>query len=65
MPEPLPGRHHPNELDRLLKRMRMKYLNQIAQKCHKLPNTEFKLVIEEFQEMYKILGQIEQEVNHI
>ncbi len=42
--------------------MRMKYLNQIAQKCHKLPNTEFKQVIEEFQAIHSILSQIEQEV---
>jgi hypothetical protein len=62
LPEAQPNRHHPNELDRFLKKMRLKYMHQIAHKCNKLPNTEFKLVIEEFQNIFAILSQIEQEV---
>lgn len=40
----------------------MKYLKQIVSKCDKLPNMEFKSVLEELQEMYDILDQIQKEV---
>ena len=61
MPEPQVGQHHPNELDKLLRKTRLKYLNQIAQKCSKLPTAEFKQVIEELEAIQLMLSQLQQE----
>lgn len=63
MPEPLAGKHIPNELDRLLRKMRTKNLKEIAEKCEKLPNMEFKAVLQELETFYKILDQLEEDVN--
>lgn len=63
LPEPTLGKHHPNELDRLLLQMRKKYMKLIINKCEKLPNMEFKSVLEELEGFYNILLQLEQEVN--
>jgi hypothetical protein len=62
LPEPIPGKHHPNDLDRLLRQTRVKYLKQIVNKCEKLPNMEFKYVLEELESFYDILSHVEQEV---
>ena len=62
MPEPIAGKHHPNELDKLLKKTRINTMKHLAQKCDKLPNMEFKAVIEELKVFYDILLNIEQEV---
>ena len=65
MPEPLAGKHIPNELDRLLRKMRTKNLKEIVEKCEKLPNMEFKAVLQELETFYKILDQLEEDVNLI
>ena len=62
LPEPVIGKHHPNELDRLLLQMRKKCLKHINQKCDKLPSMEFKAVLKEFESFYHTLVQLEQEV---
>lgn len=40
----------------------MKYLKQIVNKCEKLPNMEFKSVLEELENFSDILDQILKEV---
>lgn len=63
LPEPISGKHHPNELDKLFKKLREKCLNQIVDKCERLPHMEFDKVIEEIAKIYDLLDQIEHEVN--
>ena len=63
LPEPIIGKHHPNELDRQLLLMRKKYMKQINQKCEKLPSMEFKAVLKEFETFSSVLNQLEQEVS--
>jgi hypothetical protein len=62
LPQPIPGRHHPNELDRLLYESRVKVLKQINLKCDKLPNADFNEVIEELETCVILLKNIEKEV---
>jgi hypothetical protein len=62
LPEPVIGKHHANDLDKLFKKTRMKYLKQIVHKCDKLPNMEVKSVLDEFQEFYDVLVNLETEV---
>ncbi|CAF0722705.1 unnamed protein product [Brachionus calyciflorus] len=59
--EPLNGKHHPNELDRLLRKLRVKYLHQIVVKCERLPHKDMNTVIDEMQKMHDLLTQIEHE----
>lgn len=63
LPEPIVGKHHPNELDRHLLLMRKKYMKQISHKCEKLPSMEFKAVLKEFETFSSMLNQLEQEVS--
>lgn len=56
------GKHHPNELDKLLKKQREKYLKLIVEKCDRLPNMEFNKVIEELAKIHDLLSQMEHEV---
>ena len=63
LPEPLAGKHIPNELDRLLRKMRLKNLKDIVDKCEKLPNMEFKAVLQELENFYRILDQLEEDVS--
>ena len=56
------GKHQQNELDRNICKMREKYLNQIVKKCEKLPNMEFKYVIEELESLSRSLSHLELEV---
>lgn len=37
-------------------------MKQIVSKCDKLPNMEFKSVLEELEEIYDILDQLQKEV---
>jgi hypothetical protein len=62
LPQPIPGRHHPNELDRLIYESRLKILKQIIHKCEKLPNADFNEVIEELEICVILLKNIEKEV---
>lgn len=62
LPDATNGKHQPNELDKLLRKTRMKYLKQIVTKCDRLPNMEFKSVLEELESFYDILDQIQKEV---
>ncbi len=62
LPEPVIGKHHANDLDKLFKKTRIKYLKQIVHKCEKLPNMEVKAVLNEFQEFYEVLINLEKEV---
>lgn len=63
MPDATNGKHQPNELDKLLRKTRIKYLKQIVSKCDKLPNMEFKSVLDELEEIYDILDQLQKEVS--
>ena len=62
LPEPVAGKHHPNELDKLLKKTRTQALKMLAKKCDKLPNMGFKNVIDELTTFNQILIDIEQDV---
>ena len=62
MPEPIPGRHLPNDLDRHIYHMRVKYLRYIVRKCDKIPNMEFKYVLEELKDLANYLLHLENEV---
>ena len=42
--------------------MRNKYLKQIVKKCEKIPNMEFKFVLEELQNLSDSLIHLEHEV---
>ena len=61
----MPGKHHPNELDRLLNLSRAKALKHIVQKCEKLPNMDFNDVIDELEVLASILKDCEKEVKII
>lgn len=62
LPDATNGKHQPNELDKLLRKTRIKYMKLIVSKCDKLPNMEFKSVLEELEEIYDILDQLQKEV---
>lgn len=58
LPQPIPNKHQPNELDRNIMQMRKKYLKQIVKKCEKIPNMEFKYVVEELQNLSNSLSHL-------
>jgi hypothetical protein len=62
LPESLLGKHQLNELDRNIRQMREKYLAQIVKKCEKLPNMEFKHVIDELESLSRSISHLEFEV---
>ena len=51
-----------NELDRKYYALRVKSLKSIATKCEQFPDMEFRLVVEELENILKLLDKIEQEV---
>ncbi len=53
----------PNELDKRLRLSRVKYMIEIVNTCGKLPNMEFKGVLEELENFYKNLEHLEKEVS--
>ncbi len=65
MIEPIVGKNHANELDRKLYLLRCKTLKQIIRKCEHLPNTEFKMVVEELENILIMLGKIDHEVSSL
>lgn len=60
-----------NELDKLRRGVRIKAMKEIVAKCKRLPNLEFKYVLEELESICSSLEKIEAEViliiirNHI
>ena len=63
LPQPIPNIHQPNELDRNIYMMREKVLKSIVKKCEKIPNMEFKYVIEELENLSRSLSHLELEVD--
>ena len=51
----------PNELDKRLRQSRIKYMIEIVNMCGKLPNMEFKAVLDELENFYKNLERLEKE----
>ena len=51
-----------NELDRKYYALRVKSLKSIVTKCEQLPDMEFRFVVEELENILKLLEKIEQEV---
>ncbi len=57
------GTFVPNELDKRLRKTRIQYMIDIVNICGKLPNMEFKSVLEELENFEKNLEYLEKEVN--
>ena len=62
LPELANGKNYVNELDRKYYALRVKSLKSIATKCEQFPDMEFRLVVEELENILKLLDKIEQEV---
>ena len=60
--EAIPGKHYPNDLDKHLRNIRVKYLSHIVTTCDQLPTFELNSVFEELQAFSNQLGQFENEV---
>ena len=56
------GTFVPNELDKRLRKTRIQYMIDIVNICGKLPNMEFKSVLEELENFEKNLEYLEKEV---
>lgn len=65
MPELNSSKNLVNELDRLRRGIRVKTMKEIVSKCKRLPNLEFKYVLEELESILSSLEKIEAEVINI
>ena len=62
LPQPIPGKHQPNDLDRHIRQMREKCLQKIVERCEKIANVEFENVLDELENLNKMLDNLEIEV---
>lgn len=65
LPDPVTScKTQSNDLDKNRYIMRCKQMKTIVKKCQKMPNLEFKLVLEELETIVATLEKIEKEVNN-